>query len=70
MKSKAFIPGDGSFYIVDAKTCPQCKKTMLIYSGCACKDTKWEELKKWVECYTYHVPQPFILSKMREIEEK
>jgi hypothetical protein len=33
MKSKAFIPGDGSFYIVDAKTCPQCKKTMLIYEG-------------------------------------
>jgi hypothetical protein len=68
MTSKAYVPdqdNQGRFYIVDAKTCPQCKKTMLIYDGCSCdtEDAKWLLLRDAVQ--TQHDTLIAILGRMK-----
>ena len=45
VKSKAFIPSEDRFVIIDGiEKCDKCGKSELVYDGCKC-DIKWNTLK-------------------------
>jgi hypothetical protein len=63
MTSKAYVPGEDRFYIVDAKVCPDCGQVRLEYDGCDCQDAKWLLLRDFTQ--TQHDTLIAILGRMK-----
>ena len=65
MTSKAFVPEQDRFYVVNAEICPDCGKTKLVYDGCSChtEDAKWLLLRDFTQ--TQHDTLIAILGRMK-----
>jgi hypothetical protein len=65
MTSKAYVPGEDRFYIVDAKVCPNCGEIKLIYKGCDCEDAFRARLR-----YKVQSNHDAMISTLSQVDER